>query len=68
MFFIISSPIKLIKWIKIAKVFYENPSDYSKISLFSETNKCTNLFLQAKTDNIAKLIAKLDDLNFSPKT
>ena len=53
---------------KLPKIFYKNPSDYHKNNLFSQTNKCTNLIFQAKTDNIAKMSAKLDEPHLVPKT
>ena len=53
---------------KLAKIFDKNPLDYSKSCLFSQANKCTNLILQSKTDNIAKMSAKLDDPNLTPQT
>ena len=42
---------------KLTKIFYRCPSDYNKNNLFSQNNKCTNLILQAKTNNIAKMSA-----------
>ena len=47
---------------KLAKIFYKNPSDYNKNALFDQANKCTELILQSKSNNIAKMSAKLDIL------
>ena len=43
----------------MAKIFYKNPSGYNKN--FSQANKCANLIFQEKTDNLAKMRAKLDN-------
>ena len=53
---------------KLPKIFYKDPSNYHKNSLFSQTNKCANLILQTKADNIAKMSAKLDEPHLVPKT
>ena len=36
--------------------------------LINQANKCTQLILEAKKQNIAKMIAKSDDLKTAPKT
>lgn len=41
--------------------------DYSKSCLFSQANKCINLIIQTKTDNIAKMSAKLGDPKLTSK-
>lgn len=46
---------------KLAKKYLKNPLDFSKNCLFSQANKCINLIIQTKTDNISKISAKLGD-------
>lgn len=41
--------------------------DYSKSCLFSQANKCINFIIQTKTDNIAKMSAKLGDPKLTSK-
>ena len=40
---------------KLAKILYKNPSDYAKNALFIQTNKFIEIFLQAKSKDIAKI-------------
>ena len=58
----------LIRRTELAKFFHENFSNYNKNKSFSQESKCTNLVLQAKTNNIIKISAQLDDPNLAPKT
>ena len=53
---------------KLAKIFYKNLSDYNKNALFDQANKCTELILQSKSNNIAKMSAKLDNPTLVAKT
>ena len=53
---------------KLAKFFYKNPSDYNKNALFDQSNKCTELILQSKSNNITKMSAKLDNPTLVAKT
>ena len=51
-----------------AKILYKNPADYNKNALFDQANKCTELILQSKSNNIAKISAKLDNPTLVAKT
>ena len=62
----IISPLKERK--KFAKIFYKNSFDYNKNNLFFQASKCIKLILQAKTNKIAKMSAKLDNPYLALKT
>ena len=63
---IIVSSLK--KKAKYTKRFYKNPSNFNKDLLNNQSNECTTLIIQAKEKHVAKMSAKLDNLNAAPKT
>ena len=54
--------------LKYAEIYYGQPSENNMEDLINQANKCTQPIPEAKKQNIAKMIAKLDDLKTAPKT
>ena len=52
---------------KLAKIYYNSPSEYNNEGLINQANKCTQLIIEVEEQNIA-ISAKLHDLKTASKT
>ena len=52
----------------LVKSYYRNPSEYNKVRLINQSNKCTELIIEAKQNYIAKMSSKLDCPDTASKT
>ena len=53
---------------KLAKKYYNDPTDHNKYMLVNTANECTRLIIAAKEKNLIRLSAKLYDVSTAPKT
>ena len=60
--------LSLKKRSKLAKIYHNNPSEYNKEGIINQAKKHTQLIIDAKEQNIAKMSAKLDDHKTASKT